>query len=756
MKKYFAVSTGGGGGGGVDPGDIDKEAKDLVETVSILKDAFNSLGAIIKEQINQNMQNSVGAARNLARTTSNDLVKAFRDLGKGSQQLLDNEERLREGQLSTKDLHKQLLKLEERRKSAGVDLLNATKEGIISATDARNLYLEIERSVKETRDELEKQLLVSQKQEEVLKSIKGTYGKIFEGLEKVPFFGKLIDAEKVIKRMKEAALAGGSKWKVLGAGIDQTFLNMGKNLPLAALAGAFSLFKQLFEMALNFNKKVFELAKNLGIGVEKARELNSQFMKIAQNSGNLGIAAKEVGEAYGEMTQQLGFMVPATQDFAGTMTLVKKMTGASAEEMATLANFSALSGKSVSSTYQTMMGVAKVSGAQNKLSLTNKQIMSEISKVSHAVLINFKNNLPALTEAVIRAKKLGTNLETVNKQAETLLDFESSIQNQFEAEALTGQELNLERARSLALMGDTKGVMEELNNQGMTMTKYQEMNVIQREAFAKSIGLSNEELAKQLNMQAQANALGAQQGQSLQDRYNQLLKEGKTREEIVGLIGQSEEAQLRQASLSDQWNKTLERLQDILGKILEGPVKDIVDEFVKFVNNTKAVEELGNKIKGVFETVVSVVKHLPQILAAAVEVSKVLVAVSIARAVASVAASAGATPIVGLGLAVAAAATMYGVLTSMMGGLGLGMFGGGSASAASQGSDVMGGIKPVSKADEAKAAKENKPSIELVDKRETYVKVEEKTVGQASMNAQAKVPIGLERSGLIMTNPTTG
>ena len=46
-----------------------------------------------------------------------------------------------------------------------------------------------------------------------------------------------------------------------------------------------------------------------------------------------------------------------------------------------------------------------------------------------------------------------------------LLDFESSIENELSAELLTGKDLNLERARGLALNNDMAGMAEEINNQ---------------------------------------------------------------------------------------------------------------------------------------------------------------------------------------------------------------------------------------------------------------------------------------------------
>ena len=91
-------------------------------------------------------------------------------------------------------------------------------------------------------------------------------------------------------------------------------------------------------------------------------------------------------------------------------------------------------------------------------------------------------------------------LEQTKNISSKLLNFEDSISAELEAELLTGQDLNLERARYLALMGDSAGAAEELmKNLGPNgLEKFQKMNVIQQEAYARALGMSADELADSL------------------------------------------------------------------------------------------------------------------------------------------------------------------------------------------------------------------------------------------------------------------
>ena len=98
-------------------------------------------------------------------------------------------------------------------------------------------------------------------------------------------------------------------------------------------------------------------------------------------------------------------------------------------------------------------------------------------------------------------------LDQLAAAGKQLLDFESSISNELEAELLTGQQLNLERARLLALNGDLAGLAEELNSQIGDFGDFTQMNVLQQEALAKSVGMTADQLSDTLFKQADLNQL---------------------------------------------------------------------------------------------------------------------------------------------------------------------------------------------------------------------------------------------------------
>ena len=70
-----------------------------------------------------------------------------------------------------------------------------------------------------------------------------------------------------------------------------------------------------------------------------------------------------------------------------------------------------------------------------------------------------------LGEAAIKARQLGISLDTVSKITDSVLDFQSSIENELQASLLIGRQLNLNRAREVAMGGDIAGLQDEIVKQ---------------------------------------------------------------------------------------------------------------------------------------------------------------------------------------------------------------------------------------------------------------------------------------------------
>ena len=98
--------------------------------------------------------------------------------------------------------------------------------------------------------------------------------------------------------------------------------------------------------------------------------------------------------------------------------------------------------------------------------------------------------------AAIQAKQLGLSLSTVGTIAESVLDFQSSIESELQASLLIGRQLNLNRARELALAGDLAGLQQEVVRLVGSEQELNKLNVIQRKSLANALGITVAELGR--------------------------------------------------------------------------------------------------------------------------------------------------------------------------------------------------------------------------------------------------------------------
>lgn len=311
------------------------------------------------------------------------------------------------------------------------------------------------------------------------------------------------------------------------------------------------LFLAAIEAALRFNETSVKISKNIGYGADNADRLTSKLKQTAQTSGNLNVTLKNASEAMSELNSATGGVAEYSADALTTQIMLTKQLGLSGEEAAGIYKFSVLTGKSSEKVNDEMVAAFVNTRNTVKGSADFKTTMAAASKVSGQLSANLQNNPGLITKAVVQAQALGTSLEQTATQGASLLNFESSISKELDAELLTGKQLNLERARAAALSGDQITLAEELNKNVGTLSDYQKMNVLQQNALADAVGLTSDQLSDQLRKQK----IATEQGKSLAQI---------TKEEAL-------EAERRQA-LQDKFNAAILKLSDFIGNLLAGPL----------------------------------------------------------------------------------------------------------------------------------------------------------------------------------------
>jgi hypothetical protein len=123
-------------------------------------------------------------------------------------------------------------------------------------------------------------------------------------------------------------------------------------------------------------------------------------------------------------------------------------------------------------------------------------VMKDLAANGEAFAKYAKGSGDNIKNAAIQARQLGVTFATTAKIADTLLDFETSIEKELEASAMLGKDLNLSRARELFYMGKQEEAMSEILRQLGDKAEWDRMDAYQKDAAAAALGISVAELEK--------------------------------------------------------------------------------------------------------------------------------------------------------------------------------------------------------------------------------------------------------------------
>lgn len=304
------------------------------------------------------------------------------------------------------------------------------------------------------------------------------------------------------------------------------------------LAGAAGI-GLLYEGFKRTDEGVISLARGLNTTKEAATAYRD--ILISANKSSL-FSSVEFLESLNAVNSSLGSAGVISAESADNMALMNKRLGLSTEEAAKLYNLSAGTNQELSDQTAAITGTVLEYNALNNTAVDYKTVLKDIANASAATQLTTGKFAGGLARAASTARRFGLTLSQVDKIGESLLNFESSIEAELEAELLTGKQLNLEKARMAALTGDNATLAEELAKNMGSAEEFSKRNVIAQTALAKSMGMSRQEMAETLIKQ---NAL-----KKVAEQYNFANFQNLSTEEKLAKLMAADETLDRAAALS--------------------------------------------------------------------------------------------------------------------------------------------------------------------------------------------------------------
>jgi len=331
-----------------------------------------------------------------------------------------------------------------------------------------------------------------------------------------------------------------------------------------------SAFVGLKELAKGFYKSITDPATimaTIGKHFLEFNKANREFRQLTgQTATNFStingsiVSSTDQVKTITSLSKELGINVNAAfnKDTILAATELTELLGLSSAEAANLALRAEALGQNLSDIDGDTFSVVKNFNSTNRRAINVQDVLKDTANASGMLSVSLGKNPKALQEASAAARGLGLSLKEVEGIADSLLNFQSSIEAELEAELLTGQQINLERARSAALMNDMETLSDEIGKNEAVINAFASGNRIQQQAIAKAMGVSTDQMAKMY--------------------FTHLKNNNLTDEQIAKAMNISEE-EAKRLGVQEQLSKSVERLSAALSPILE-KVAALMDNFV--------------------------------------------------------------------------------------------------------------------------------------------------------------------------------
>jgi len=262
------------------------------------------------------------------------------------------------------------------------------------------------------------------------------------------------------------------------------FEAMRQDIKIAGAVFAGSLIKRGSE----FLGTMEGIRQQTGMSADQMINLSGATMEASMSGFALGIGFGDAANAASAIYNSANNLKDVTSESVTAVAKLSSWYGVSEQNGALLLNtFKQINQGSEATALSTMKSAENIARAAG---VPIGKMMGDVAMNAELFAKYSNDGGTNMLNAAASAAKLGLSLAEVGSISSSLLNVDSSIAAEMEASVLIGKQLNLNRARELALAGDMDGMMKEVLTNVVSINEWESMNVIQREALSDSLGLN--------------------------------------------------------------------------------------------------------------------------------------------------------------------------------------------------------------------------------------------------------------------------
>ena len=357
------------------------------------------------------------------------------------------------------------------------------------------------------------------------------------------------------------------------------------------------LLKQTYERFKEIDKAATEVRQTFALFRQDAEYIEKNIKNISTDLAKFGVAAKDVASTSKSIGSAFSSIDIANTSLVSDITLLSKQMGITSDKsVGFLKTIGGIKGQSAVAS-KNMLSLAGASAKAYGVGLDD--VMNDVANASEEARMFAGKNADEMVRAAAQARQMGTTLDNMARTAKGLLDFESRIQSELKASALIGKNINFNEARRLAFNKDTIGANKLILDQAKKI-KFNQLNPIAQEAFAKAAGKSVKELQDMLEAETRIKDALNSQDPVVRKIAQEKLKEQNLLKTNSKLAQQKFEQDLKtkanQERLAIVQNKINDALQKLMLPVLE-VISKTMDGIVYIFEKFNPEELIGPLIR---------------------------------------------------------------------------------------------------------------------------------------------------------------
>ena len=455
------------------------------------------------------------------------------------------------------------------------------------------------------------------------KAVTSTIGDAISETFKDPILltGAVVGAYKLVEKgLTKVGDAAASAGKFL-AGLSQDSSNLvrgltsglsdiARQIPLIGglLGGFIDGISAVLDLVIGVDNFIIKSGRDLNLNTQEARALNREFQNISFNSGNVFTTSRKLLESQVELSNQLGVVNRLTTEQLETNIMLKDIAGLELETRQQIVEASTITGQTSENVVKSVL--AQVEGLKDAtgIQLQNKQVLKEAASLGGYLGLQFAKFPANLTKSLVTVKAMGMELKQLDSIADSFLDFESSISKEFEAQLLTGKDINLAKAREAFLNNDLATAASEITRQVGSANDFLKLNRIQAESLASAFGMSRDQLGEMLKRQELLSTLGAKDTDNAQKQLQLGLQKFQNQKALTAAIGEEAYQNLVNASTQEKMASFIEKIkQSIVDFVERSGIIEKIQGFIDYIAKPENIKKILVTVRDTFADIAEVV-----------------------------------------------------------------------------------------------------------------------------------------------------